>query len=300
MSDNNSFEFGFDDSKVIKSTNLEQWKQARSGEVSKISVIAFKKYHDVVLAQKANEKGSPLTDEEKAGYIAKIDAKLAENLKKPVDALTEADKLDIKNPKFAFAFTHGKEGLGTIRCLSRYSFVPGQGHVCQKPEVCCQKLGDAEQTVATVIMSYPVGQDGQVDEDLLVQRKYTGIWVYKMASKKYKQRLEAAYTEARADQRYVIDLKVVMEGDPKYQKQTISPASNAVWARDGLDPSVRAWVLDQGLRNWKYVNNSLGFEMTKEKFLEKMSQGTSGNNSSQMAAPPDQPRLASSYEDMLK
>lgn len=287
-------EFGFDDAKVIKNTGVDQWKQTRPGEVSRVSVVSFKKFHDVVLAGKAKEKGSPLTDQEKAELIAKIDTKLAEQLKKEPSQLTEIDRLDIKHPRFSYAFTHYKEGVGTIRCLSKY-----EGNVCVKPEVCCDKIGEADQTVATVIMTYPVDRDEQVDEDLLKQKKYTGIYIWKLSAKKF-QKLNSAYADARNDKRVVVDLKVTLDGDPKYQKQIITPGPNAIWARDGMDPALRHWVLDQGLRAWKHVQNSLGYEMPKDKLLERL--GQAGGASGQLgsgAASAAAPQLQSSYDELL-
>lgn len=288
-------EFGFDDGKVIKNQGVELWKQSRPKEKSRVSIISFKKFADVVLARKAKEKGAALSDQEKAEIIAKVDAKLSEQLKKPVDQLTEADRLDIKSPKFAYAFTHyGGEnsGIGTIRCLSKY-----EGNTVLKPEVCCDKFGDADQTVGVVVLTYPVGDDLQVDEDLLKQRKYTGIHIWKLSSKKF-QKLQTSYAEARADSRFVPDLSVELDGDPKYQKQNISALSSAVWARETMDPAVRAWVLDQGLRAWKYVSNNLGFEMKKDKLIEKLGGGSAAPQMSS-ASSAERPALVQSYDTLI-
>lgn len=290
-------EFGFDDAKIVKATGVDQLKLSRSGEVARVSVISFKRFHDVALANKAREVGRPLTDAEKHEYNSKIDAKLSEQLKKPVDQLTEVDRLDIKNPRFTVAYTHYKDGLGTIRCLSKW-----EGGVCVQPDTCCNKIGDPEQTVGTVVLQYPLTSDGDVDEELLKQRKMTGVYVYKMSSKKFK-RLESAYKDAREDKRLVIDVKIKLDGDPKYAKHEISASSNAVWAREETGPSVRAWVLDQGLRSWKYVTQSMGFEMKREMLLERLGGGGnssnaqlgSGSSSSGSAAPVTN----ASYDDML-
>ena len=287
-------EFGFDDGKVIKNQGVELFKQSRPKEKTRVSIISFKKFADVVIAKKAKEAGHPLSDQEKAEIIAKVDAKLAEQLKKPVEQLTEADRLDIKSPKFAYAFTHyGGEnsGIGTIRCLSKY-----EGNTVTKPELCCDKFGDADQTVGVVVMTYPVGDDMQVDEDLLKQKKYTTFNVWKLSSKKF-QKLQTAYAEARADGRQVIDLGVELDGDPKYQKQIINGMSSAVWARETMDPSVKAWVLDQGLRAWKYVSNNLGFEMKKDKLIEKL--GGGGSSPQMGAASAEKPQLVQSYDTLI-
>jgi hypothetical protein len=288
-------DFGFDDSKVIKTSGVERFKQDRPGKIDRVSLIAFKTYHDVILGGKAREKGAALTDAEKAEICAKIDAKLAENLSKKIEDLTEVDKLDIKSPRFSFAFTHWGDGVGSIRCLSTY-----EGTTLVKPELCCNKMGDADQTVATVMLQYPVDRDNQVDMDLLRERKYTELWIWKLSSKKFKK-VEGAYIDARNDNRPVVDLKVTLDGDPRYQKQVIEVASSAVWAREDTDPEIRQWVLEQGLRAYKYVKDSLGFEMKAETLSEKL--GGQAASAAALAASPEtsasKPALQQSYDDLL-
>lgn len=291
----NIMDFGFDDSKVIKTAGVERFKQDRPGVIDRVSLIAFKTFHDVILGGKAREKGSTLTDAEKADICAKIDAKLAENLGKKPEELTEVDKLDIKSPRFSFAFTHWGEGVGGIRCLSAY-----EGTTLVKQELCCRKMGDADQTVATVILQYPVDKQIQVDMALLKERKYTELWIWKLSSKKFKK-VEGAYIDARNDNRPVVDLKITLDGDPRYQKQVIEVASSATWAREDTDPAIRQWVLEQGLRGYKYVKDSLGFEMKAEALAEKL--GGQAASAAALAASPEtsasKPALQQSYDDLL-
>ena len=290
-------EFGFDDAKVIKNNGIDQFKLSRDGERARISVISFKKFHDSVISLKTKEKGAPLTDEEKAHIIAKVDEKLAAQLKKEIKDLTEVDRLDIKQPRFLFAYTHfdktptNEGGVGTIRCLSTY-----EGNTVVKPECCCDKFGDADQTVATVVMRYPTDANLQVEQDIFKQHKMTEISVWKMGSKKFKN-LESAYRDARNDERYCIDLRVTLEGDPKFKNLKIEVASGAQFAREDVDAIVRHWVLDQGLRSWKHVANNLGFEMSKEKLLERLNGKSSSHSVADAQA--DAPRLVSSYESLL-
>lgn len=286
MSD--AIEFGFDDSKSIKTSDVDLFKQSRSGEKTRVSIISFKRFHDGVIAKKAKEKGSPLSDAEKAEILGKVDAKLAEQLKKDPKDMTEADRLDIKNPRFSYAFTHFGEGVGTIRCLSKY-----HGTTVQQAEICCDKFGDATQTVGVVVMTYPVDDKLQVDEELLRQRKYTNFFVWKMSAQKFKK-LETAYVEARNDNRFTIDLSVKLDGDPKYQKQEITALGGAAWARENTDPATRGWVLDQGLRLWKHVEKNLGFAMKKETLLEKL-----GQSKPQLSGESATPALVSGYDELL-
>lgn len=289
----NLLEFGFDDSKVIRPQGMETFKQNK-GEKHRISVIAFKTYHDVVLANKAREAERPLTDAEKAELITKIDAKLASSLGKEPKDLTEVDRLDIEQPRFSVAFTHYDQRVGTIRCLSKY-----EGAELIQPDACCKEFGDASQSVATIIMTYPVDEHLQADMELLKARKYTHIRVYRMSAKKFKA-LESTYIGARSEGIKVVDMKITLDGDPKFQNQKIESGGTAAWAREGTDPEIRQWVLEQGLRSYKHVANNLGFEITKEKLMERLS-GDSGN--AQLGsgdASAASPKLGTNYDDLLK
>jgi len=291
MSDNSVIEFGFEEGTVIKSQGIDRFKQTRSGQKDRLSIVSFKRVHDGVLVAKAREKGAPLTDAEKADLIAKIDKKIADQLSKPVEQLTEVDRLDIKSPKFAFAWTHYRDGLGSIRCLSQY-----EGKTVVKPELCCNKMGDADQTVGMIVMTYPVKDGVQVDEELLNAKKYVNFAVWRMTAKKFRQ-IEDVYKEARAEEKSTIDLIVALDGDPKYQKQVITAGSSAVWAKGKMDSEIRSWVLDQGLRNWKHVSNNLGFDMKIDKLREKL---LGGGNSQVGSGEAESPKLVSSYDDFLQ
>jgi len=282
-------DFGFEESKVIKPAGIERFKLGRPGEIARISIVSFKRYSDTKIAQKTREKGSPLTDEETADIIAKIDAKLKEKLGK--ETLTEADRTDIMSPRFSFSFTHYDDRVGGLRCLSKY-----QGMNVVKPELCCEKFGDAEQTIATVVMIYPTNRDGSIDTDYLKAKKNIDFQILKMTAKKFKK-IESVYADSRQNEEGVIDLKVTLDGEPKYQKFVIESGRVAAWARKDADEELRAWVIDQGIRCHKYVKNELGFEMSREKLVEKL------NASSSQSTPEttsDKPRVQGSYNKLLE
>lgn len=283
-------EFGFDDAGTVKNNAVELFKQSKSNQKDRVCIIAFKKISDTIIAKKAKEAGAPLSEAEKAEVIKKIDEKLAEKLKKSVSELTEVDRLDLQKVRFAFDWTHYKDGVGTIKCLSER-----EGATVTKAKTCCTSIGDAEQTIGTVIMTYPVNEDGTVDEQLLSQMKYVNFHVWKLSTKKYKS-VETAYKDAMSDGRNLIDLHVKLDGEVKFQKQLITAASTPPWAKEGFNPEVRNTILEAGLRYWKHVGNNLGFAMSHDKLLEKL-----GKSPSALAgeAADDKPKLQSSYDDML-
>jgi hypothetical protein len=288
-------DFGLEDSKIVKASGAELFKQSKSGEKHRVSVISFKRYHDGILAKKAAEKKAPLTDQEKADLTAKIDENLAKQLQKDIKSLTEVDRLDWKAPRFSVAFTHYNADVGTIRCLSKY-----EGATVTHSELCCERFGSADQSVATIIMTYPCDENLQVESDILKARKMTNFFIWRMGSKKFKK-LEATYIDAKNSKVDIIDVKVTIDGDPKYQKQTIEICAGAAfWAREDTSPEVRGWILDQGLRLHRHVSSNLGFEITKDKLIEKLGAATQSNaalSSGESAAAT--PKSVPSYEDLL-
>ncbi len=290
-------EFGFDEAKLIKTSGCDPFKQTRPGEVSRVSIISFHKRADIILREKAIEKGAALTDGEKAELLQKIDTKIAEQLGKDVKELTEVDRLDVRKPKFAMAFTHFKQDvLGTVRCKSKR-----EGVNIVKQEACCDKLGDADQVAGTIVVSYPTDKNGDVDLDLLKRnaQKYLTIGVWKLGAKKFKK-VDSEYKGALEDDKNknVLDLIVELDGDPKYQKQIIKNPKVALWVREDFDAEVRNWILEQGIRNWKYVSNNLGFDMKLETMLQKLNEGGGGQLS---GSSDDKPKLTSgaSYRSLL-
>ncbi len=281
-------DFGFEESKVIKPQGIERLKLSRNGEIARVSIVSFKKYSDVIIGQKQREKGEALTDDEKTAILAKVEAKLKEQLGKT--ELSEADRTDIAVPRFSFSFTHYDDKVGGMRCLSKYV-----GQNVTKAELCCEKFGDAEQTIATVVMLYPTNRDGTIDEDYLKAKKNIDFQILRMTAKKFKK-IESTYKDAVANDTPVIDLKLTLDGDPKYQKFVIESGNTAMWARKGADPELRNWVIEQGIRCHKYVKNELGYELSKEKLIEKLN-GASMSSTSETNA--DKPKLQAGYGKLL-
>ncbi len=296
-------EFGFDDGKIIKPSGLEQFKLSRAGEKARISLCAFKKLSDGVIVQKSRERwdgmseeerqgktiSTSLTDAEKLDLVQRVDKKIAERLGKPVEEVREIDRLDITNPRFWMGFSHYKDGVGTIRCLGKYN-----GSTLVTPGRCCNEIGEADQHAVTAIIQYPVAEHLQVNAQLFKERQYTYCWMYKMSAKQFK-RLEGTFVEARAEGRSTMDLKVTLDGDPKFKKHLYESAS-CVWAKEDMDPDTRAWVLDQGLRAAKHCQGSLGMEITEAKLLEKLGKSPAALSSGAAEAAP---RANMSYSGLL-
>ncbi len=281
------YEFGLDEANVIQQSTFEQFKQ-NSKEKHRVSIVAFKRYSDneliKALKAKIESEGdeAELTDMEKQEIIVETDKKLAAKLGKPVESLSEIDRLDIASPKFGFSMTHYFEEneIGTIKCFSEFN----KKNEIVKAEICCKKSLPG-QTIGTVIMTYPLlSQDEgdlEADIDLLNMKKMVSFHPYKLNTKKF-GKIKAEYLSAKKNDknRVALDFKVELDGDPKYQKQIIQSGTGvAVWTTSAIKPEVRQWILETGLRAWKSVDSILGFKMDKQKFIAKLNGGSSEKSS---------------------
>ncbi len=273
-------EFGFDDGKVIKNSGIDEFKIEQKGGRARISLVAFKKYSDAILVRKVKERWenmseseragkslslSLFTDQEKLDIISKVDAKLAEKLGVPVEKLREIDRLDTESPKFWMAHTHFRDGVGTFRCMGTY-----KGSTLLEAGRCCDDNGEAEQRAVTIVLKYPVDEKLIPNEQMMKDRLYTEILLYKLSAKQY-NRLESTFLEAREDGKPRMDLKVTLDGDPKYKKH-VYETSTCFWGKENFDPATRDWILDQGLRATKHCPNNLGAELKLQAYLEKIGQ----------------------------
>lgn len=296
-------EFGFDDGKVIKNAGIEEFKLEKNGK-ARISLIAFKKYSDVIIPRKAKERWENMTEEERKGktlslslftdqekldIIKKIDEKIAERLSKEVKDLKEIDRLDTGSPKLWTSFTHFREGVGTFRCLGTY-----QKSTLIEAGKCCDDNGEAEQKAVTIVLKYPVNEHLQPVMDMIKQRLYTEILLYRLSAKQY-NRLESTFLEAREDGKARMDLKVTLDGDPKYKKH-LYETSNCFWGKEDFDPETAAWILDQGLRASKHCPNNLGMELKLQQYLEKAGQSPAAMSS---GANEDKPKMVGGYKSLI-
>lgn len=285
-------EFSFEDGNVVNPNSFEAWKQTSAKKPNIISIISFKSYLEMKIAISTKEKGKALSEQEKAELSMEIDAKLAEKYGKKVEDLTTVDRLNFRAPKFQMARTHYKDGIGTIRCTSTFN-----GNTMVKSDVCCEKIGDPDQTVGAPIIVYPTNQNGTVNTRVLNEKEMTEFFIWKLSAKKYRS-VELEYTNARTDNQFVIDLNVTLDGEAKYQKQIIKKATQAVWAKESeINPEVRTWILEQGLRLNRSVEQFLGYKMKRQDLLEKLGLAGGGDDDSQDRKPKQ--ISTNDYKDVL-
>jgi hypothetical protein len=163
-----------------------------------------------------------------------------------------------------------------------------------KPEICCQRLGDATQTIGVLIVRYPLKNDLSVDVDMVNAFQGLDFFIWKISSKKFHQ-IEDAYRSARTVDRHIIDLIVTLDGDPKYQKQSITACENAMWEGDNINIETQNWILNLGLRLWKHAAPAIGVEIELDKLHEKFGLPSG----SHMGGHTEIQRIVSNYDDFL-
>lgn len=291
-------EFGFDDEVSIQNNTLEPFKQERTGQKDRVSIIVFKRHNDKVIEQKVKEaakEGKTLTEQEKAQIFASIDAKIAEKFKKPISEVQEIDRLDTRDPKWAYGWNHYREDVGVIKCMSTY-----EGPNVIKKRLCCQEIGEASQALATIIMRYPLLDNGDPDTDLLKMRKQVRFQAWKVSPKKFAQISERYLDERKDNNKYVLDLKLQLEGEPKFQKQ-IMGSSTATWAREDVPLEVKQWILEAGITAMTKIKSVIGFEIKEEALVEKLRAGGKSVALGDKPREEDKPRgsLQTDYGSML-
>jgi hypothetical protein len=298
-------QFGFDDAEAVVNTELPVFLQSASERKSRISVISFKSHVQVWIDKfVAENKALPSTDEINE-QRKKIDEKLADHLKKPVDELTEVDRLNIQVPAFASAMVHYKQGVGSVQCLSKWE----KGSRVTN-EICCDRMDEPKQKIGCAIAHY-VGLDENLDPNMDVLRLKQGLkfnaWM--MNPSKYTS-VKVSYNDGRRQLREmeentgkklpaVFDLRCELDGDPKFQNQKLSHMG-CKWAHSTVPKEVQNFVLAQGLKIFKMLekgNKQMGYEISKEKLAEKLSSGSSSSGSSQDTA--DKPQLNSNYDELI-
>jgi hypothetical protein len=114
-----------------------------------------------------------------------------------------------------------------------------------------------------------------------------------MTPAKFKK-IESVYADARKNKYPVIDIKLELDGDPKYQKLVFQNGYTASWLDDDVTEDVRRWILDQGIKAQKHVKGVLGYDMKKDALIQKLrggSESPEGNAS--------RPQLASGYDKLI-
>lgn len=151
-----------EDSRKV-STNKTDWYKGDKDRTDAIAIVNFSS-RDASFLRAALAKKPDLSEDEKRQVIAAGRKKIAEALGKPVDALDPVDLLDLSECRFKAVSGSYKEGLG-------YVAWPKVMTADEQKLYVEAKVGPRKDYVTTIVVTYPVDDEGDIDMDRLTKMK---------------------------------------------------------------------------------------------------------------------------------
>ena len=157
-------DFGLDpeEHSRIKATRME-WYKAEKGRTDRVALVYFRTV-DVSAVRVALKKNPNLSPAEKAAVGKSALEQRAKELKKPVDALTEVEKLNIDDVRFKQFRVHYQDGLGYI--VSRL------GKDGPEADEVWKRLDAPRDYFTTLVLLYPTNRDGELNKRALQEGQW--------------------------------------------------------------------------------------------------------------------------------
>jgi hypothetical protein len=211
--------------------NKQDWlKMTQKGQVLRAAFVNFYTVdaNAVQDAMKASQKSGKKLSREEIAVIAKGALnKRAEELKKTVDQLTAADRLDISKAHFKAQKAHYQEGIGFV--LSRL------GKDGAEADAVWKRLNDAKPYFITLLLVYPTDSEGALNRENFaaqIKQNKPKLIPWRFGNKVYESiwKLNDGLREnglSLSSQ----DFKIECE-NPQFQNMAVSTAGPAVWQKN--------------------------------------------------------------------
>ena len=197
------------------------------GETKKIYRAALMYFHPLpvtiyrAFAKKAKREESQIDMAAVRDLTAKALAKVAEELGKPVDALEEWEKLDLRHAQFKTYSSYYHEDVGSV--VSRF------GKDGPEADRVWKTLGEARPYWSSVALFYPLDSHGNVDAKNIARDAFLKPWrigkhTFKTLIEKNQMLQEYKQSLANSDLR--LECK-----SAQYQTFDIDPAGGALWLK---------------------------------------------------------------------
>jgi len=227
--------------------NRQDWFKSEKG---RSHLVAFVYFHPIAIAaalalkRKLAKEGQTATREQMVEVGNRALAKVAEKLGKDVDALTEAEKLDINVAKFKKWEAHYKEGIGYV-----YTRMGKDG---EDADAVWKQLGDIRNYFGTLLLIYPtVEEDGEltIDKDRLA--KHWRLKPWRLSSKSYEavHKLNASLKKNSTDIAHQ-DVKLDCTNSG-FQNFDVNANGPATWRRND---KFRAMVLERAVKLYEKLD----------------------------------------------
>lgn len=270
MSDEYTTEYDFSDDVSLEPDqknvggNKQEWlKMTLKGQVLRVAFIYFHGV-DANAVQEAlkvaNKAGKKLSREEVQAVAKGAFAKRAEELKKTVDQLTAADKLDTTKAHFKAQKASYQEGIGFV--LSRL------GKDGAEADAVWKRLPEPKPYFITLLLVYPTDNEGNLSKELFAAQIKEGkpkLIPYRFGNKIYED-VWKANDALRANGLSLSsqDFKIECE-NPQYQNVSVDAAGPALWMKN---ETVKKVVLANALTMYDKLNPFR--EMTTDQLRVKL------------------------------
>ena len=249
-------------------SNKQDWYKAEKGRVDRVALLYFNTI-DVTAARIAKRKHPEATTEQLAAIGRSTLEARAKQLEKPVDALTQLEKLNLNDVRFKKFNAHFHETVGFV--VSRLGL---DGPAADEA---WRRLDPPKQYFTTLLLVYPTTREG----DPIKERLATGwkILPFRFSPERYQQickrnnsLVENGITIASQD--LVIECK-----DTQYQNITLDGAGPAIYRKN---PKFQELILTKALEYYDKLNPFR--EITSADLRIKLGMGGGGGSSASIGS----------------
>lgn len=270
-----------EDAKKV-STSKTDWYKGEKDKTDALAIVNFSS-RDVSFLRSALSKKPDLTEDEKRQVIAAGRKKVAEALGKDVDQLDPIDLLDLSECRFKAVSGSFKEGIGYVAWPKNMTAEEQKLYVESK-------VGPRKDYVTTIVVVYPVDDEGEIDMERLTKTKEGRlvesfkVMPWRMSTDKYHDlvRINKKLTKG---QRSLADTDLVVQcTDKVFQKLKIDDDAShpSAWRSH---PMVKRAVLERAL---KLQDKLEPFRrMSVEDLKEKLGIATASSSTSDSDVDPD-------------
>lgn len=233
-----------EDAKKVN-TSRTDWYKGDKDRTDALAIVNFSP-RDHSFLRAALAKKPDLTEAQKIQVIAEGRKKVAEALGKSVDALDPVDLLDLSECRFKAVSGSFKEGVGYVSWPKTMTAEEQKLYVESK-------VGPRKDYVTTIVVVYPVDDEGEIDMDRLTKVKdgrlveSFKVMPWRMSTDKYHD-LVRINKKLVKGQRSLADTDLVVQcTDKNFQKLKIDDDAShpSAWRSH---PAVKRAVLERAIK----------------------------------------------------
>lgn len=230
---------GQEDKKHARSNQVE-WFKGEKGRSYRAGLVYFHPL-SIAIARALKKKNPGATKEQMVEAYTKVITKRAEDLKKAVDQLTEAEKLDLNNVQFKKIKAMYKEGVGYV--VSRLGLDGSDADDVWK------MMGEEKIYFSSVLVFYPTNKDGEPIKEQLATGWTVKPWRF---GPKVYGRLHQVAASMRENDLSIAGQDLMLKcTNTDFQNFDVDPGGKALWRRS---EAFQAEVLAKAIPLYEKLN----------------------------------------------